>query len=109
MGIRWLAGVWLGCTATAFTAEITPIEPDGKAGRSLAVAISGGALVHTGQVLPAGPADVPTPPADQVRQAFSRLDEVLKPASSGLAQIVKLNVYVSHPSITPLVDAELAA
>jgi enamine deaminase RidA (YjgF/YER057c/UK114 family) len=99
----------LTCAAIVSAADVTPIEPDAKLGRSAAVLVSGGPLVQTGQVFPTGPAVSPTPPGDQVRQVFSRLDDVLKAAKSQLAFTVKLNVYVSHPSVTELVDKELAS
>jgi len=92
----------------AFAADVVAIEPDAKTGRSLAVVVPGGALVHTAQLVPLGPSVAPTPPSDQVRQAFTRLDDVLKSEQSSLAQAVKINVYVSHPSISELVDQELA-
>jgi len=44
-----------------------------------------------------------------VRQVFSRLEEILKSAGSSTSQIVKLNVYVNHPSVTAVVEQQLAA
>lgn len=94
----------------AFAAEPPQcIEPQAKAGSSLAVVVGGVPLVHTSQIFPASAAAVPTEPADQVRQVLQRLDEALKPAGSSLAQAVKLNVYVNHPSVTSLVEQQLAA
>jgi len=84
------------------------IEPHPPSGQSAAVVVEAGRLVHTGQVFPPGPAAAPTPPADQVTQAFSMLRDVLQAAGTGQAEIVKLNVYVNHPSVTPLVEKELA-
>jgi enamine deaminase RidA (YjgF/YER057c/UK114 family) len=85
------------------------IEPNPKTGQSLAVRVPAGPLVHTGQIAPLGPSVVPTPPEDQVREAFARLDSILRTAGSSLKQAVKLNVYVHHNSVTPLVERELAA
>lgn len=84
------------------------IEPNPATGQSQAVVVEAGRLVHTGQVVPPGPAIVPTPPADQVTQAFSKLRDVLESAGTGQSEVVKLNVYVQHPSVTPLVEKELA-
>lgn len=89
--------------------EVRAIEADPAAGRSAAVIVPGGALVHTGQLLPGGPYVTPTPPEEQVRQVFARLEEVLKAQQSRLADVVKLNVYVAHPSVMERVDRELAA
>lgn len=84
------------------------IEPQAKTGSALAVVVDSVPLVHTTQVFPL-PASVPTEPAEQVRQAFGRLEETLKSAGSGSNQIVKLNVYVNHPSVTAIVEQQLAA
>lgn len=88
--------------------EVRAIEADPAAGRSAAVLVPGGALVHTGQLLPGGPYVTPTPPDEQVRQVFSRLEEVLKAHQSRLADVVKLHIYVAHPSVMEAVDRELA-
>jgi enamine deaminase RidA (YjgF/YER057c/UK114 family) len=84
------------------------IESDPKTGKSRAVVVEDARLVHTGQVFPSGPTFAPTPPAEQVSQAFSRLRDVLLAAGTGQNEVVKLNVYVRHPSVTPLVEQELA-
>lgn len=106
--LRIISGVFVGLWASvASAAEVTSIEPNSQAGRSAAVVVSGGPVVYTGQILPGGPYVAPTPPDEQVRQVFARLDDVLKPVKSQLAHVVKLNVYVSHPSVTDLVDKEL--
>jgi enamine deaminase RidA (YjgF/YER057c/UK114 family) len=91
-----------------FAAPPVCVEPNAAAGQSAAVIVEAGRLVHTGQVMPPGPAFVPTPPADQVTQSLSKLRDVLQAADSSLADIVKLNVYVRHPSVTALVQQELA-
>ncbi len=87
--------------------DVVGIEPDLARGESAAVLVRNGALVHTGQILPWGPQHAPTPPDHQVAQAFAQLGEVLKSAESQLADVVKLNVYVRHPSVTALVEAQL--
>lgn len=81
------------------------IEPQTKTGSSLAVVVDGVPLVHTTQIFPATPAS--TEPAEQVRQVLSRLDEALQSAGSSLSQAVKLNVYVTQPSVTALVEGQL--
>uniref|UniRef100_A0A7C2K1N2 RidA family protein n=1 Tax=Schlesneria paludicola TaxID=360056 RepID=A0A7C2K1N2_9PLAN len=84
------------------------LEPSPARGQSAAVLVDRGPLVHTGQVFPAGPAFAPTPPAEQVTQAFSRLGDVLLDADARLSEAVKINVYVRHPSVMPLVEKELS-
>ncbi len=102
-----MLAAWCLWTSLALGADPQYIEPNAQTGQSLAVRIDGGALVHTGQMLPLGSATAPTPPGDQVFQAFSKLRDALKAADAELADVVKLNVYVSHPSVTPLVEQEL--
>lgn len=84
------------------------IEPDTARGQSLAVRFEGGALVHTGQLMPRGPVALPTPPQDQILQVFTELRDTLQQAGSSLGNVIKLNVYVNHPSVTELVQKELA-
>lgn len=108
-----MLSVWMTlCLIPMADPEMPPrvrgFEIDRQTGVSLAVRVEGGPLVHTGQVLPWGPEEVPTPPREQVQQVFSRLREVLQAANARVADIVKLNVYVSHPSVTALVEQELA-
>jgi enamine deaminase RidA (YjgF/YER057c/UK114 family) len=84
------------------------VEPQPKTGSSLAVVVDSAPLAHTTQILPLSNSS-PTEPAEQVRQAFGRLEEILKSAGSTTSQIVKLNVYVNHPSVTTIVEQQLAA
>lgn len=86
---------------------IVRIESDASTSQSLAVRVARGPLVHTGQILPLGPRFAPTSPTEQVLQAFSQLRDVLQPAGAVLSDVVKLNVYVSHPSVTSIVEQEL--
>lgn len=104
-----LVSAGLLALSAAAAAEPRCIEPNPKAGQSLAVVVDAAPLVHTGQILPSGPLVAPTPPADQVRQAFTQLEDALKSAGSSAARVVKLNVYVNHPSVSALVEKELAA
>ncbi|OYW17968.1 MAG: hypothetical protein B7Z55_11515, partial [Planctomycetales bacterium 12-60-4] len=102
-----LAARWL-CATLVWTSDPVFLEPNPQTGQSLAVRVDGGALVHTGQIWSAA-ADAPVPPAEQVVQTFSKLRDALKTADADLSDIVKLNVYVSHSSITKLVEQELIA
>lgn len=87
--------------------EPRSIEPQPMRGFANAVLIDDGALVHTGQIFPSGPQSQPTPPADQVRQVWSRLESTLKQAGASPAKIVRLQAYVTHSSVTRLVEQEL--
>ena len=88
-------------------AEPRSIESQPQRGFANAVVIDAGALVHTGQILPSGPLSQPTPPADQVRQVWLRLESTLKQAGSSSTRIVRLHAYVTHSSVTRLVEQEL--
>lgn len=102
-----MVAAWCIGASLVWAADPQFIEPNAQAGQSLAVRIDGGALVHTGQMLPWGSATTPTPPGEQVFQAFSKLRDALKVADAELSDVVRLNVYVSHPTVTPLVEQEL--
>jgi enamine deaminase RidA (YjgF/YER057c/UK114 family) len=88
-------------------ADPVAYEPVPERGLSLGVRVAGGPLVHTGQIVPASVPFAPLPPGDQVLQVFGALRDTLQQAGSKLADVVKLNVVVSHPSVTPLVEREL--
>lgn len=88
-------------------AEPKSIEAQAGRGYALAVVVDDGPLVHTGQIFPSGPQSQPTPPADQVRQAWARLESSLKQAGSSTAKLVRLHAYVTHPSVTRLIEQEL--
>ncbi len=89
------------------SAEPRSIEPQAMRGFANAVVMDGGGLVHTGQIFPSGPQSQPTPPADQVRQAWARLESTLKQAGSTSSRIIRLHAYVTHSSVTKLVEQEL--
>jgi enamine deaminase RidA (YjgF/YER057c/UK114 family) len=103
----WMLG-WFLSTAV-WGAEVMAIDPQPSAGRSAAVVVADGPLLHTGQLLPGGPFVAPTAPDEQVRQVFSRLEDVLKANHSRPTDVVKLNFYVAHPSVMERIDQELAA
>jgi len=90
-----------------WAAEPVAIEPQPDLGWALAVQCDRAALVHTAQIFPSGPEVAPTPPSEQVVQVLSQLREELKLVESQLSDVIKLNVYVSHPTVTPLVEREL--
>lgn len=86
---------------------IVRIQPDPLTAQSLAVRVERSPLIHTGQILPLGPSFAPTSPTEQVLQTFSQLRDVLQAGGAVLSDVVKLNVYVSHPSVTSIVEQEL--
>ena len=99
--------------AATVTASAFPIPgkvgvgADPATGQSRAVRVNHGALIHTGQLFPAGPQFSPTSPHDQVLQVFAELQIALQRANANLGDVVKLNVYVAHPSLTALIDQQL--
>ncbi|HET6423997.1 MAG TPA: RidA family protein [Planctomycetaceae bacterium] len=88
--------------ALCLTADARVIEGNPKTGQAQAVVVANEPLLFTSQLLPAGPRFAPTPPDDQVHDVFRQLDGLL-PNN----RLVKLNVYVHEPSITPLVTKQL--
>jgi enamine deaminase RidA (YjgF/YER057c/UK114 family) len=88
------------------------IEPDATRGRSAAVVVSRGALVHTATLLPVDAAGTLVGGADagaQTRQVIANLGAALAAAGSGLDRVARLHVYVADASVTPVVDAAIAA
>ncbi len=102
-----LVGALLLAMIDPAQAELKCFEADPKAGRSLAVVVGSAPLVHTTQLFPLK-SESPTEPAEQVHQVFQALEATLKGAGSQLSQVVKLNVYVAHPSVTAIVEQQLA-
>lgn len=101
----------LPCTLGLAGEPVRFFEPNAETGSSGAVVVSGGPLLHTGQVTPPVPSeefDMPLSPDEQVQAVLSELQETLQFASSDLARVVKLNVYVSHPTVSPIVEQTLA-
>ena len=88
------------------------VEPDPATGTSVAVVVDEDAsLVHTAQVLPLNRRGKLVPATNVVRQAnvvLENLEAILKSAGSGLAQTVKLNVYLAQDDILPEVQQALA-
>lgn len=99
--------IWKTLLMALWAADPVAIEPRPELGLAMAVKLDRTALVHTAQIFPAGPAVVPTSPSDQVSQAFSQLRDELKHAESQLSDVVKLNVYVAHATVTAHVEREL--
>lgn len=88
------------------------IEPDAARGRSAAVVVSRGALVHTATLLPVDAAGTLVGAADaraQTRQVLANLSAVLAAAGTGLDRVARLHVYVADASVTPIADAAIAA
>lgn len=87
------------------------IEPDASGGRSAAVVVSRGSLVHTATLLPVDTTGALVGGADaraQIRQVFANLRAALAAAGTGLDGVARLHVYVADASVTPIVDAALA-
>lgn len=89
---------------------IRVVGGDARTGQARAVVVGPAQLVHTGQVFPeaSGKSTSPTPPADQIRFAWSRLQTVLKAAEAELADVARLNCYVATPAVAREVEALLA-
>lgn len=88
------------------------IEPDPARGRSAAVIVERGALVHTAMMYPVDAAGAVQGGADAKTQATRVLDSLataLRAAGTDLDRLVRLHVYVADASVTPAVDAVLAA
>ncbi|MBI1345864.1 RidA family protein [bacterium] len=90
-----------------WAADPVAIAPQPEQGLAQAVVVGPASLLHTAQIFPAGPAFAPTSPAEQVSQVLSQLRAELTAVESTLADVIKLNVYVTHPSVTTLVEREL--
>lgn len=89
------------------SADPEAIRPQPERGMALAVRVDNTALIHTAQLYPHGPAVVPTTPGEQASQVVSQLDQTLRKVDGTLADVIKLNVYVAHASVTPHVEREL--
>ncbi len=103
--------------AVAQPAEAEPgvtlraIEADARLGRSAAVVVEQGALVHTAILYPLDAQGRLQGGADAHAQAAAVLDGVataLRAAGSDLDRIARLHVYVADDSVTPSVDRLLA-
>ena len=87
------------------------IEADARLGRSAAVVVEQGALVHTAILYPLDAQGRLQGGADAHAQAAAVLDGVataLRAAGSDLDRIARLHVYVADDSVTPSVDRLLA-
>lgn len=88
------------------------LATDSTTGGALAVVVAEDAvLAHTAQVFPINPRGRMAPATNVVRQAnvaLDNLDALLKSAGSGLARVVKLNVYLASDAALPKVRQAIA-
>lgn len=96
---------------TAWSADAArSIDPNPRTGSSAAVVVGNVALVHTTQLLPVNDDGTiaGTEAATQFEHVLDRLDETLLATGSGLAQVVKLNVYVTRQDAVPVIERTMA-
>lgn len=91
--------------------RLRAVEPNARTGRSAAVVVEEGSLVHTAQLYPIEGDGRVHGGADAYAQAahvLGNVEKALQAAGSGLDRIVRLHVYVAEPSITAAVDRLIA-
>ena len=87
------------------------IGPDAARGRSAAVVVDRGALVHTAMLYPVDATGIlrgGTDPKAQATHVLDSLATALRAAGTDLDRVARLHVYVADASVTPVVDAVLA-
>lgn len=120
LGLAW-AGFALGPgevlptlsaqSPTAAGVRLRAVEPNARTGRSAAVVVEEGSLVHTAQLYPVEADGRVHGGADAYAQAahvLGNTEKALKAGGSGLDRIVRLHVYVAEPSVTAAVDRLIA-
>lgn len=96
-------------TLTSTAAELPRyISPSDRTGSSAAVVVGDWPLVHTAQLLPLDDNGQVVGHAKQISHVLNRLHGLLTQADSGLKQVVKLNFYVTKPSLVSDVQKVLA-
>lgn len=93
----------LSMSALLHGADFRCHEPSGGIARC--VVVSGAPLAHTAQIMAPNERRL----TDQIKATLANVDAALKSSASSLAQVVKLNVYVTEDGASAEVEAALAA
>jgi enamine deaminase RidA (YjgF/YER057c/UK114 family) len=98
-------------TRQAERVRLRAIDPDATRGRSAAVVVDDGALVHTALMSPLDGDGRLQGGSDAYRQAvhvLGSIDTALRAAGTSLERIARLHVYVANATVTPAIDRLLA-